>query len=97
LSECFGGKLITLGTQTGISDFSFIFAQDHLPAVEDAFGANVDYAMLIKTYQEPQDSDKQYSPGEIVNAPPIPVTGNPKAQLISTSHCFGTPILALPA
>jgi transposase-like protein len=25
----------------------------YLPAVEDAFGANVDYAMLIKTYQEP--------------------------------------------
>jgi IS1 family transposase len=58
----------------------------YLPAVEDAFGADVDYAMLIKTYQEPQDSDKRYSPGEIVNALPIPVTGNPKAHLISTSH-----------
>jgi IS1 family transposase len=58
----------------------------YLPAVEDAFGANVDYAMLVKTYQEPKDSDKRYSPGEFVNALPIPVTGNPKAAYISTSH-----------
>jgi IS1 family transposase len=58
----------------------------YLPAVEDAFGANVDYAMLIKTYQEGSTQDKRYSPGEFVNALPIPVTGNPKAAYISTSH-----------
>jgi len=58
----------------------------YLPAVEDAFGANVDYAMLIKTYQEGSTQDKRYSPGEFVNALPIPVTGNPKQHLISTSH-----------
>jgi IS1 family transposase len=58
----------------------------YLPAVEDAFGASVDYAMLIKTYQEGRESDKRYSPGQIVNALPIPVTGNPKPHLISTSH-----------
>lgn len=58
----------------------------YLPAVEDAFGANVDYAMLIKTYQEAGESDKRYSPGQIVNALPIPVNGNPKPWLISTSH-----------
>ena len=58
----------------------------YLPAVEDAFGADVDYAMLIKTYQENGESDKRYSPGEFVNALPIPVTGDPKPNLISTSH-----------
>lgn len=58
----------------------------YLPAVEDAFGADVDYAMLIKTYQESGESDKRYSPGQFVNALPIPVSGNPKAHLISTSH-----------
>lgn len=58
----------------------------YLPAVEDAFGGDVDYAMLVKTYQEPQNSEKRYSPGEIVNALPIPVSGRPKAALISTSH-----------
>jgi IS1 family transposase len=58
----------------------------YLPAIEDAFGASVDYAMLIKTYQGTGESDKRYSPGEFVNALPIPVTGNPKPFLISTSH-----------
>jgi IS1 family transposase len=58
----------------------------YLPAIEDAFGGDVDYAMLIKTYQEPQNAEKRYSPGEIVNALPIPVSGKPKPTLISTSH-----------
>jgi IS1 family transposase len=58
----------------------------YLNAVDDAFGVDVDYAMLIKTYQEGSQTDKRYSPGEFVNALPIPVTGNPKANLISTSH-----------
>jgi len=55
-------------------------------AVEDAFGANVDYAMLIKTYMEPKGPEKRYSPGEFVNAKPIPITGCPKPWLVSTSH-----------
>ena len=38
----------------------------YLTAVEDAFGGNVDYAMLIKTYQETKNAEKRYSPGEIV-------------------------------
>jgi hypothetical protein len=42
--------------------------------------------MLIKTYGEPQDAEKRYSPAEIVKALPIPVSGNPKPSLISTSH-----------
>jgi IS1 family transposase len=58
----------------------------YIDAVDDAFGINVDYAMLIKTYQQSSVPDKRYSPGEFVNALPIPVTGNPKPYLISTSH-----------
>jgi IS1 family transposase len=58
----------------------------YLNAVDDAFGIDVDYAMLIKTYQESSNNDKRYSPGEFVSATPIPVTGKPKANLISTSH-----------
>jgi hypothetical protein len=55
-------------------------------AVDDAFGIDVDYAMPIKTYQESSTQDKRFSPGEFVNALPLPVTGNPKSYLISTSH-----------
>jgi hypothetical protein len=55
-------------------------------AVEDAFGTDVDYAMLVKIYGDTEERDTRYSPGEIVNARPIPVSGNPKPWLISTSH-----------
>ncbi len=57
-----------------------------LPASEDAVGANVDYAMLVKMYSDSGQADTRYSPGEIVDARPIPITGNPKLHLISTSH-----------
>lgn len=55
-------------------------------AVEDAFGANVDYAMLIKIYSELDEPEKRYSPGQFASALPVPVSGKPKRWLISTSH-----------
>lgn len=56
----------------------------YIPAVEDAFGANVDYAMLVKMYGK--DPAEPYAPAQITSALPIPVTGNPNPRLISTSH-----------
>ena len=56
----------------------------YLNAVEDAFGVNVDYAMLVKIYGK--DGAEPYAPAQIVNALPIPVMGNPNPRLISTSH-----------
>lgn len=56
----------------------------YLPAIEDAFGADVDYAMLVKTYGK--DLDEPYAPAQNSSALPIPITGNPKPSLISTSH-----------
>ena len=58
----------------------------YINAVEDTFGANVDYAMLIKTYNDSMQTEKRYSPSEIVQAVPIPVTGDPQPAFISTSH-----------
>jgi IS1 family transposase len=58
----------------------------YLPAIEDAFGASIDYAMLIKTYRETVGAEKRYSPGDIVSALPIPLSGDPQPHLISTSH-----------
>jgi IS1 family transposase len=55
-------------------------------AVDDAFGMDVDYAMLVKMYSDSGQADTRYSPGEIVDSRPIPITGNPKPRLISTSH-----------
>jgi hypothetical protein len=58
----------------------------YVNAVEDAFGTEVDYAMLVKIYSESGQPDTRYSPGEIVDARPITIMGNPKPRLISTSH-----------
>ena len=58
----------------------------YAPAVEDAFGADVDYAMLVKLYSDSATPDTRYSPGEFVNARPIPISGKPKPWLICTSH-----------
>jgi IS1 family transposase len=55
-------------------------------AVDDAFGMDVDYAMLVKVYSSSGEADTRYSPGEIVDIRTIPITGNPKPRLISTSH-----------
>lgn len=58
----------------------------YLTAVEDTFGADVDYAMLVKLYGSPRAAEERYSPDEIVNTISIPITGKPKPWNISTSH-----------
>ena len=56
----------------------------YVNAVDDTFGTNVDYAMLVKLYGK--DEKEPYAPAQIVNAIPIPVMGDPDPRLISTSH-----------
>ena len=58
----------------------------YLEAVEGAFGANVDYAMLVKHYG-PTDTTEQrrYSPSDFVNAEKRVIAGNPEMAHLSTS------------
>ncbi|HEV3219984.1 MAG TPA: IS1 family transposase [Candidatus Acidoferrales bacterium] len=58
----------------------------YINAVDDTFGVNVDYAMLVKVYTGDESQRERYAPSEIVEAVPIPVMGNPKLAKISTSH-----------
>lgn len=58
----------------------------YVNAVDDTFGTNVDYAMLIKVYSGDESTRERYSPSEIVETRTVPVMGNPKPQYISTSH-----------
>jgi IS1 family transposase len=61
----------------------------YLNAVEEAFGADVDYAMLIKLYGHPPASPeaaRRYSPSECTGTRTHNVTGNPDPQHISTSY-----------
>ena len=58
----------------------------YLEAVEGAFGADVDYAMLVKIYGASPDSAKgRYSPAECTGAKKTPIEGNPNPNHISTS------------
>jgi IS1 family transposase len=58
----------------------------YLEAVEGAFGADIDYAQLVKLYGPTSDSAKgRYSPAECTGARKMPVEGNPDPKYISTS------------
>jgi IS1 family transposase len=57
----------------------------YLDAVEDAFGADIDYAQLVKLYGEAPEAEKRYSPAQCNGCRKTPVTGNPDRRHISTS------------
>jgi IS1 family transposase len=57
----------------------------YIEAVEGAFGSEIDYAMLIKTYESSQE-ETRYSPAVCTSAEAKPIMGNPAPQYISTSY-----------
>jgi IS1 family transposase len=58
----------------------------YLDAVEWAFGADVDYAQLVKHYGESLEAEKRYSPAVCTGCEKIPVHGTPDPAHISTSY-----------
>jgi IS1 family transposase len=58
----------------------------YLAAVEQAFGASIDYAMLIKHYGEPVGALGRYSPGECTGIDLRRVEGRPDLAHVSTSY-----------
>lgn len=58
----------------------------YLEAVEGAFGADVDFAQLIKIYGTAPETEKRYSPPECVGAKKKTFTGRPDKRHISTSY-----------
>ncbi len=58
----------------------------NLGAVEDAFGANVVYAMLVNLYGETSVPTGRYSPAECIGAKPHRVEGKPDPKHVSTSY-----------
>ncbi len=55
-------------------------------AIERAFGANVDYGSIVKTFSHAELMEqRRYSPPEVVKVEKMPVCGNPDVDLISTS------------
>jgi IS1 family transposase len=58
----------------------------YLEAVEEAFGADVDYAQLQKIYGAPAQNDTRYSPATCIGCEMKTVSGNPNPKYVSTSY-----------
>ena len=58
----------------------------YLEAVEGAFGADVDYAQLVKLYGDTPEAERRYSPAECIGSRKTPIEGNPDPAHISTSY-----------
>lgn len=61
----------------------------YIEAVEDAFGADIDFAQLIKMYGnqgQSKDDSRRYSPAECTGTKKRRITGNPNIENVSTSY-----------
>jgi IS1 family transposase len=59
----------------------------YVDAVERAFGTEVDYGSIVKTFSHSDlEEQRRYSPPDVLSVKRIPVSGNPVVDLISTSH-----------
>lgn len=60
----------------------------YLDAVDGAFGADIDYAMLVKLYGEPtgNTSERKYSPSECCGSRKDVICGRPDSRHVATSY-----------
>jgi IS1 family transposase len=60
----------------------------YVDSIEQAFGADVDYGQIIKTYtpDHGQHPERKYSPPRISSSDKTVITGRPNEALISTSY-----------
>jgi len=58
----------------------------YLTAIEDAFGSEIDFAMLVKIFDaDRQESKARYSPAQCIGTRVIPIIGRPAPKHLSTS------------
>jgi IS1 family transposase len=57
----------------------------YLSAIEESFGTEIDYAMLVKLYGSDAANDTKYSPAECIGCREVIVSGSPDPKHISTS------------
>ncbi len=90
------GKRTTQNTQAFISDLSERLASrvqlssdglgQYIEATELAFGANVDYGQIVKSFEAEPTGSGRYSPPHVVSTNRTPISGNPTVARICTSH-----------
>lgn len=59
-----------------------------MPAIEEHFGADVDFAQLVKNYAKPAtDGPDWFRPSaRVVSTTKVAIIGSPEAERVSTSH-----------
>ncbi len=58
----------------------------YLKAIDNAFGNDIDYAMLVKIYGDASEGQKRYSPAECLGCEKHAIKGTPDPKHISTSY-----------
>jgi IS1 family transposase len=58
----------------------------YLESVEAAFGDDVDYAQIVKTYEEEPAGSGRYSPPRVISIEKTPFIGEPVEERVSTSY-----------
>lgn len=58
----------------------------YLTAVEDAFGCNIDYSMLVKIYGPAPEGERRYSLAECLGCKIETISGAPAMEHVSTSY-----------
>lgn len=58
----------------------------YIKPIEEVFGTDIDYAMLVKLYGEDPQPEKRYSPAQCVGIDIQVIEGNPDKTKISTSY-----------
>jgi len=59
----------------------------YVNAVEQSFGSDIDYAMLIKIYgADVPPGEARYSPAEVISCRAVDITGKPDPKHVSTSY-----------
>lgn len=58
----------------------------YIDAIEESFGANVDYATIVKSYEAEPIGPGRYSPPKVVSTEKNVIQGNPNQDYISTSY-----------
>ncbi len=58
----------------------------YLNAIDNAFGNEIDYAMLVKIFGNSPEGEKRYSPAAVIGTKQAIITGSPDPMHISTSY-----------
>lgn len=58
----------------------------YLKAIEEAFGTDIDYAVLVKLYGEDPQPEKRYSPAKCIATDKQVIEGKPDMNRVSTSY-----------